>query len=99
MIASDAARFSEIFVQRGLSIDFAGSYLLPRLIGLHRAKELALLAEIIPASEAERIGLVNRVVPAAELDDVVAEITARLLQLAPDRALADQGPAQPAASR
>ena len=47
VIASDAARFSEIFVQRGLSIDYGGSWLLPRLIGVHKAKELALLADVI----------------------------------------------------
>ena len=47
VIASDAARFSEIFVQRGLSIDYGGSWLLPRLVGMHKAKELALLADVI----------------------------------------------------
>ena len=83
VIASDAARFSEIFVQRGLGIDFGGSWLLPRLIGLHKAKELAFLAEVIDAGEAERIGIVNRVVPAAALDDAVDTVVARLLQMAP----------------
>jgi enoyl-CoA hydratase/carnithine racemase len=83
VLASDAARFSEIFVQRGLSIDFAGSFLLPRLVGLHKAKELALLAEVIDAAQAERIGIVNRVVPAAELDGAVDEVVGRLLQMAP----------------
>ena len=83
VIASDAARFSEIFVQRGLSIDYGGSWLLPRLIGMHKAKELALLAEVISAAEAERLGIVNRVVPAAELDGAVDEIVQRLLRMAP----------------
>jgi 2-(1,2-epoxy-1,2-dihydrophenyl)acetyl-CoA isomerase len=96
IIASDAARFSEIFVRRGLSIDFGGSYLLPRLVGLHKAKELALLGDVISAEEAERIGIVNRVVPAAELDKAVDEIVARLLQTAPlalaqTKALLDRG--------
>jgi 2-(1,2-epoxy-1,2-dihydrophenyl)acetyl-CoA isomerase len=77
-VASTDARFSVIFAQRGLSTDFGGAWLLPRLIGLHRAKELALLAEVLPASEAERLGLVNRVVPAEELDTVVGEWSARL---------------------
>jgi 2-(1,2-epoxy-1,2-dihydrophenyl)acetyl-CoA isomerase len=76
--ASSTARFSEIFARRGLSLDVGGSWLLPRLIGLHRAKELALLAEIIPAEAAERIGLVNRVVPDAELDALVDDWAGRL---------------------
>ena len=45
LIASETARFSEIFARRGLSIDFGGSWLLPRQIGLHRAKELVLMAD------------------------------------------------------
>jgi hypothetical protein len=54
VVASDTARFSEIFAKRGLSLDFGGSWVLPRRVGIHRAKELALLAEIIGAQEAER---------------------------------------------
>jgi 2-(1,2-epoxy-1,2-dihydrophenyl)acetyl-CoA isomerase len=72
IVASDRARFSEIFTRRGLSPDYGGSWLLPRRVGLHKAKELALLAPIIDATEAERIGLINRVVPHAELDEAVA---------------------------
>ena len=52
VVASDTARFSEIFAKRGLSLDFGGSWVLPRRVGMHRAKELALLAEIIGAQEA-----------------------------------------------
>jgi 2-(1,2-epoxy-1,2-dihydrophenyl)acetyl-CoA isomerase len=78
IIASDAARFSEIFARRGLSIDGGGSWLLPRLVGLHKAKELAYLAEIISAEEAERYGIVNRVVPAGDLQKVVADLAARI---------------------
>jgi 2-(1,2-epoxy-1,2-dihydrophenyl)acetyl-CoA isomerase len=78
IVASDEARFSEIFARRGLSIDFGGSWLLPRLIGLHKAKELAFLAEVISAAEADRLGLLNRVVPAAELDAFVEDWARRL---------------------
>ena len=78
VVASDRSRFSEIFSRRGLSVDFGGSWLLPRQIGLHRARELVLLADIIDAAEAERIGLVNRVLPEAELDAFVADWAARL---------------------
>src|SRR4051794_35829555 len=78
IVASDNARFTEIFAKRGLSLDFGGSWLLPRLIGLHKAKELAFFADIISAKEAEEIGLVNRVVPAAELDAFVDDWAGRL---------------------
>lgn len=78
IVAGESARFSEIFARRGLSLDVGGSWLLPRLVGLHRAKELALLADLVPAAEAERIGLVNRVVPDAELDAFVDDWAGRL---------------------
>jgi 2-(1,2-epoxy-1,2-dihydrophenyl)acetyl-CoA isomerase len=78
VVASDTARFSEIFARRGLSIDFGGSWVLPRLIGLHKAKELALFADIISAEEALALGIVNRVVPVAEIDEFVDQWAARL---------------------
>ncbi len=78
VVATEEARFSEIFAKRGLSIDFGGSWLLPRLIGLHRAKELAFFGDIVGAADAERLGLVNRVVPDAELDAFVADWAERL---------------------
>lgn len=78
VVASTTARFSEIFAKRGLSIDFGGSWVLPRRVGLHRAKELAFFADIIDAAEAERIGLVNRVVDDAELDAFVDDWATRL---------------------
>ncbi|HEX7096582.1 MAG TPA: enoyl-CoA hydratase [Acidimicrobiales bacterium] len=76
--ASDRARLGAVFAKRGLSVDFGGSWLLPRLVGMHKAKELALLADIFDAAEAERIGIVNRVVPHEQLDAVVDEIAGRL---------------------
>jgi 2-(1,2-epoxy-1,2-dihydrophenyl)acetyl-CoA isomerase len=78
VVASDTARFSEIFARRGLSIDFGGSWILPRRVGLHRAKELALLADIVSAADAYEMGLVNRVVPDAELDAFVDDWAGRL---------------------
>jgi enoyl-CoA hydratase/carnithine racemase len=83
IVASDTARFSEIFAKRGLSIDFGGSWLLPRLIGMHKAKELALFADIISAKEAAELGLVNRVVPVGQLDAFVADWADRLAAGAP----------------
>jgi 2-(1,2-epoxy-1,2-dihydrophenyl)acetyl-CoA isomerase len=78
IVASEDARFSEIFARRGLSLDFGGSWLLPRLVGLHKAKELALLADMISGKEAADIGLVNRVVSASKLDGFVGDWARRL---------------------
>lgn len=71
VVASENARFSEIFSKRGLSVDFGGTWVLPRLIGMHRAKELAFFADIISARDAEEIGLVNRVLADDEVDGFV----------------------------
>lgn len=78
VVASDRARFSQIFTKRGLSVDFGSSWLLPRLIGLHRAKELAFFADILSADEAASFGIVNKVVPHDQLDAVVDDWAARL---------------------
>ncbi len=78
VVASDRARFAEIFPKRGLAVDGGGSWSLPRRIGLHKAKELALLGEIVPATAAEAMALVNKVVPADQLDAAVDEWARRL---------------------
>jgi enoyl-CoA hydratase/carnithine racemase len=78
IVAGSSARFSEIFHRRGLSVDFGGSWLLPRLVGLHKAKELAFFADIISATDALELGVVNRVVADSELDAFVAGWASRL---------------------
>lgn len=80
VVASDRARLSMIFVRRALSADSGTSWLLPRLVGAAKAKELAYLAEVIDAQEALRVGLVNRVVQHGELDDAVASWATRLAE-------------------
>ncbi len=67
VICTDRARFAEIFVRRGLTVDFGGTWLLPRIVGLQRAKELALSGRIVEAEEALEIGLVLEVVGTGEL--------------------------------
>ena len=80
VIASEEARFIEIFVRRGIAIDAGGAFLLPRLLGLQKAKELVFFGDDLPAAEAHRIGLVSRVVPAAELENAARECAERLAQ-------------------
>ena len=77
-IAADNARLREGFARIGLVPDGGGGYTLPRLVGLGRALEMALLAEDISGAEAERIGLVNRCVPLAELDETARALAQRL---------------------
>jgi 2-(1,2-epoxy-1,2-dihydrophenyl)acetyl-CoA isomerase len=80
IVAAESARFSEIFARRALSVDFGGTWLLPRLVGMHKARELALLGEIVSAREALEMGLVNRVVADDELDGFVDDWATRLAE-------------------
>jgi enoyl-CoA hydratase/carnithine racemase len=83
IVSSESGRFSQIFAKRGLSLDAGGSWLLPRLVGLHKAKELAFFADVISAQEAEKLGIVNHVVPDDDIDKFVDEWAERLCNLPP----------------
>lgn len=61
VVCSADARFCQVFVRRGVVPDVGGAYLLPRLVGMQRAKELMLLTSEIGAEQAGRLGLVNAV--------------------------------------
>lgn len=87
VLAAEGARFIEVFIRRGLVPDGGGAWLLPRLVGPHRAKELMFFGDDLGAADAERLGLVNRVVPADDLASVAGEWAARLAA-GPTRALA-----------
>jgi 2-(1,2-epoxy-1,2-dihydrophenyl)acetyl-CoA isomerase len=78
IVASDRAKFGELFWKIGLVPDGGGTWLLPRVIGLARAKELIFTADVIDAAEAERIGLVNRVVPAAALESTTRALAEKI---------------------
>ena len=78
VIAAESAKFIEIFARRGLVPDGGGAYLLSRLVGVHKAKELIFFADDVPAAEALTLGLVNRVVPDADLDKAAREWAERL---------------------
>ncbi|MFJ5995847.1 enoyl-CoA hydratase/isomerase family protein [Streptomyces sp. NPDC092370] len=87
VLAAESARFIEVFVRRGLVPDAGGAYLLPRLIGPQRAKELMFFGDALTAPDAERLGLVNRVVRDEELEKT-ARAWAERLASGPTRALA-----------
>ncbi|MDR7300254.1 enoyl-CoA hydratase/isomerase family protein [Haloactinomyces albus] len=96
VVASPEARFSQIFARRGLSPDFGGSWLLPRIVGLQQAKRLALLGDFIGAEEARSLGLVTWVKNLEEIDGFVAELAQRLAEgppvaLAQSKALLHEG--------
>lgn len=78
VVMADSARLIEVFVQRGIIPDAGGCYLLPRIVGLQRAKELMFLGDDLPAAACERWGIANRVVPAGELRATADELAARL---------------------
>ena len=87
-IAADDCAFNLAYVNVGASCDGSASWHLPRVVGLRRALEIALLGETFGAAEALRLGLVNRVVPAAALA-AETERLARRLAAGPTRALGE----------
>ncbi|MFY1677491.1 MULTISPECIES: enoyl-CoA hydratase/isomerase family protein [unclassified Streptomyces] len=87
VLAARSATFVEVFVRRGLVPDAGGAYLLPRLVGPQRAKELMFFGDSLAAAEAERLGLVNRVVSDEVLGDTALAWAERLAS-GPTRALA-----------
>ena len=78
VLAAEGTRFNLAYINLGTSCDVGASWALPRLVGLRRALEIALLGDTYGAAEAERLGLVNRVMPAAELDAAVQALAQRL---------------------
>lgn len=80
VVATEDAGFIEVFVRRGILPDGGGAYLLPRVVGMQRAKEMVLLGERLSASEAFTLGMVNRLVAPADLETAVGELAARLAE-------------------
>jgi 2-(1,2-epoxy-1,2-dihydrophenyl)acetyl-CoA isomerase len=80
VIASSEARFIEVFVRRGIAVDAGGAFLLPRLIGLQRAKQLIYFGDDLPAAEALQFGLVSKVVAPEQLLDTARQWAERLAQ-------------------
>jgi 2-(1,2-epoxy-1,2-dihydrophenyl)acetyl-CoA isomerase len=87
VVMADTARLIEVFVKRGIIPDAGGAYLLPRIVGPQRAKELMFLGDDLSATDCERWGIANRVVPAADLAASVDELATRLAD-GPTKAIA-----------
>lgn len=77
-VAADDAVFWEPFAARGFSPDSGATWLLPRLVGLTRAKQMLLLGEKVKAADAADWGLIHQVVAGEDLDHATAELLARL---------------------
>lgn len=82
-IAADDARFEESWIRLGLMAPLGGMFLLPRLVGVARAKEMLLKGKAMPAAEALEAGLVSAVVPRDALDAAGAAFAAELAALPP----------------
>ena len=78
VVMADHAKFIEVFARRGLVPDAMGTWILPRLIGPMKTKELMFFADDIPADYALELGLCNKVVPGEELIPSVMEWAVRL---------------------
>ena len=78
VVMAEEAKFVEVFVRRGIAPDAGGAWILTRLVGIQKAKELFFFGDDVHAPEASRIGLVNRLVPRAELQATLEEMAARL---------------------
>lgn len=87
VVMSDAAKLVPVFVRRGIAPDAGGAYLLTRLVGPQRAKQIYLLGEDIPAELASQWGLVTQLAPAAETV-AIAQGLAKRLATGPTRTLA-----------
>jgi enoyl-CoA hydratase/carnithine racemase len=77
-IASEHARFAELFIKRGLVCDVGGFYRLPAIVGPAKAAELLFTGDVIDAAEAFRIGLVREVAPHAELMARARDLAGRI---------------------
>ena len=82
-IASEKARFGQVFVRRGVHPDWGGIYFLPRLVGYAKAAELIFSGEVVDAEEALRIGMVNKVVAHEELAQTTRDFAERIARNAP----------------
>ncbi len=82
-LASDQAAIGQVFHKLGLTVDWGGSYFLPRVTGVSKALELIWSARMVPAAEAAELGLFDRVVPHAALAAETQTLAQRWAGMAP----------------
>jgi 2-(1,2-epoxy-1,2-dihydrophenyl)acetyl-CoA isomerase len=87
VLMADHARLIEVFVRRGIIPDAGGCYLLPRIVGPQRAKELMFFGDDLAAKDAHAFGIANRVLPGGDLLAAADEWAARLAK-APSKTIA-----------
>lgn len=78
VVMADSARLIEVFIRRGIIPDAGGCYLLPRIVGTQRAKEIMFLGDELSADDCLRLGIANRVVPGGDLSSSVSDLAGRL---------------------
>jgi 2-(1,2-epoxy-1,2-dihydrophenyl)acetyl-CoA isomerase len=78
IVMAEEARLIEVFVRRGILPDAGGCFILPRIVGVQRAKEIMFFGDDVGAAMAERIGLVNAVVPTSEVEKTASQWAERL---------------------
>jgi 2-(1,2-epoxy-1,2-dihydrophenyl)acetyl-CoA isomerase len=78
VIASDSSFYTLAYINIGATPDGSGSYSLPRIVGLKKAMEIAMLGDRFGADEAKQLGLINFVTPDADLDAETDKLAARL---------------------
>ena len=78
IIATPETRFIEVFVRRGLVVDFGGSWVLPRIIGIQKAKELMMTSNEISGEELDKMGVLYKLTNAENMDTVFKELIEKL---------------------
>ena len=78
VLAADDARFWAPFTQSGFTPDSGSSWLLPRLVGIARAKDMILLGRKVTGAEAADWGMIHAATPVAEVDDAARDLATKL---------------------
>lgn len=78
VLAAQGTHFNLAYINLGTSCDVGASWALPRLVGMRKALEIALLGDTLTCGDAERLGLINRVVPLDQIDAEVSLLADRL---------------------